>query len=70
MYAAPVLESLVRFKCHLKGYESTQRLASIRQIIAYRTVLDCAANVLLAGNIPINIAIKRATEIRKAFAEG
>ena len=30
---------------------------------------DCAANVM-AGNIPINIAIKRAAEIRNAFAEG
>ena len=30
---------------------------------------DCAANAL-AGNIPPNIAIKSAAEIRKAFAEG
>ena len=69
MYAAPVWGSLVRFKTHLKGYESTQRLASIRQINAYRTVWYCAAYVL-AGNISINIAIKRSAEIRQAFSEG
>ena len=34
-----------------------------------RTVSDCAANIL-AGNIQINIAIKRSAEVRKAFAEG
>ena len=60
---------LVQFKNHVKGYESTQRLASIRQINAYRTVWYCAAYVL-AGNISINIAIKRSAEIRQAFSEG
>ena len=44
-------------------------MASIRQISAYRTVSDCAVNVV-AGNIPISIAIKRSAEVRKAFAEG
>ena len=68
MYAEPVWGSLVRFKSHIKGYESTQRLASIKQISAHRTVSNCAANVL-AGNIPISMIIKRAAEVRKAFAE-
>ena len=59
---------MVRFKSHFKGYESTRRSVSIRQISAY-TESDCAANVL-SGNIPINLAIKRAAEVRKAFGEG
>ena len=54
MYAVLVWESFVRLRSHVKGYESTQRLASIRQISAYRTVSDCTANVL-AENIPISI---------------
>ena len=69
LYAASVWRLLGRFKSHVQVYKSTQRLASVRQISAYSTVTDCAANVL-TGNIAINIAIKRSAEVRKAFAEG
>ena len=50
----------------MKAFESTQRLASIRQMGVYRTVSDYAAN-LLARDIPINIAIKRTAEARKTW---